>query len=144
MLELAPVITKLTTEVPALARISGAAELDRVLDSVTALPAAYLLPGAEGPDGQNHPNVARQIIEERLTVVLAVRNVSDSQGAAALDDLREIINEVRKALIGWRPTDETPPDRTPLVWVGGDPVGFTDQVLLWAEHYSTRGTVIAS
>ncbi len=140
MLDLANIVTRLSTEVPALSRVAGIAALESLQSALTALPAAYLMPGAERPDGAEEPNVARQVIRERLTVVLAVRNVADARGEAAADDLRPLVNAVRQALVGWRPES----GKTPLIFEGADPVGYDDQLLLWAEHFSTRGRVIAS
>jgi hypothetical protein len=140
VLDLSKVMTRLSTEVPALARVAGIAALESLPNAVTALPAAYLMPGAERPDGAEEPNVARQVIRERLTVVLAVRNVADARGEAAADDLRSLSNDIRLALVGWRPDT----GKTPLVFEGADPLGYDDQLLLWAEHFSARGRVIAS
>jgi hypothetical protein len=121
-------------ETPLLNRITASINLDRSLDGITTLPAAFVIPGdesiGESPDVIWQPRI--QVVEQ-VSIILVVRNVADSLGAAATAAMMTLSEEVKKALHGWRPEG-----RSALAFVGASPVGFDDQILVWSESFATR------
>lgn len=128
------IVERLRLEVPRLRLVGGAAQLARARDGVTTLPAAFVLPAAETGEGNQFGN---QIVQQRVTgdfvVLLAVRNLADGEGAAALESLKPVRDAVREALLGWQPRA----DADNLEFVRGDLIDFPDDLLWWGDTYRT-------
>lgn len=69
----------------------------------------------------------------RFTVFVAVKNVRDTVGDAAADQLTTVLRPIRKALHGWSPEGAN----TPIELSSGRIAGFSDFVTLWQEDFVT-------
>lgn len=119
---------------PGLLKVGGAADFQRAIEGVTALPAAFVVPLAESA-GENdfEMNVVQQDVSALFGVVLAVRDISDAVGGQVQDALDALRVLVREALINWQPT----PDMDPCTFAGGQVIGMRDQVLFWQDDFVT-------
>lgn len=128
------VISHLRDSLPALRLVGGAAEVAQAFAGLTTMPAAFVLPARESATASPWAN---QIVEQEVTaefaVALAVRNLSDSEGRAAVDALEPVRVQVRDALLGWAPDAES----GPCEYVDGDLVSFDAGVLWWQDRYRT-------
>jgi hypothetical protein len=138
VIDLGAVIEQVTSDVPELALVAGVASLDTINNALTTVPAAFLMPGQERPQAAPGPAAVQAFIVERLTVVLVVQNYADARGAAALAELKALSKAVYDALVDWAPEA----DCKPLQFAGADPVGFTNQRLVWAMHFETRRVLL--
>ncbi len=129
-----PTIARLRAEAPMLKTAGGAVEYERALQNAPALPAAFVIPGRETATDNEFGN---QIVEQRVdvdfAVVLAVRNVSDASGAAALESLKPVRDAVCVALLNWQPDAEF----YGCEYGGGELFAWKDGVIWWAETYRT-------
>lgn len=134
------IVERLRMEVPRLRLIGGAAQLARARDGATVLPAAFVLPVAETAEANPYMDQGvQQKVSEDFVVLVAAQNVSDDEGAAALEALAPMRLAVRAALLGWQPDA----DADNVEFVRGDLVEFQDSVLWWGDTYRT-GHVIRS
>lgn len=101
------VIERLRAQVPCLKAVGGAADLDAALAGAVAVPAAFVVPVSDeaGP----HALVGRyaETTQQVFGVMLAVANLRDARGAAALASLAPMRDAVRCALAGWVPDEAT-------------------------------------
>ena len=82
----------------------------------------------------NESNQVQQIVNEIMSVVLAVSNHSDARGEAALTAIEQRRQEVMQALAGWTPTTATGPTE----YAGGRFLFFgSNNTLWWQEEYLT-------
>lgn len=118
---------------PTLRLVAGAADYA----SVKALgdfpaPAAYVLLADETP-GTGGPSGARAVpAVAQFGVALALRNYRDRAGDQLSAEARQVIGQVRAALIGW-----TPPvaGLRATEWAGGGVMDYDAGVLLWVEAF---------
>lgn len=100
----------------------------------SALPAAYVLPLNIGAEKNGKEGGVSQRINPAFGIAIAVSNVSDPKGAAALIDREMACDSVMKALLGWVPRI----DCEPMEYGGGALLSFKNGVLWWQEIYSTK------
>lgn len=79
----------------------------------------------------------RQLLTERLGIILVVASLRDGRGAAASAALRPLRHAVRAQLVGWPPGD----DRDPLTYVSGALIGAERGYVVWQDVYVTRSTL---
>jgi hypothetical protein len=131
---LAPVIQRLTDECPFLKLVGGAAQFERALQGLTAIPAAFVLPARDrGTDSPFANQIVEQEVSSEFSIVLAARNLADDEGAAAVDELERIRAPVRDALLNWQPDD----DYAGLEFRSGELLAFANGVLWWGDVYAT-------
>lgn len=139
-LNLALIIEQLRLAVPALRLVGGAAEFERAVQGLTALPAAFVLPARDvGGPSAFMGQITQQQVASDYVVLLAVRNLADDEGAAAIEALRPVRIAVRDALLGWVPDA----DFDNCEYAAGELLAFENGVLWWQETYRTA-TVIRS
>lgn len=104
-LPLAPVVTRLQTQVAAIRTISAAADPRIALrQSPPQTPAVYLLVHERGLPKKGYTGLFVQDAEAFLQVIQFARNYSQAAtGAPARDDMDALSEDVRGALIGWTP-----------------------------------------
>ena len=137
-IDLAPIITRLQAEVDGLRLIGGAADRAAVKRIPTQLPAAFVLDGretAEPPKGGSSQVVQR--VRASFGVLLCTRHYRASErGAAGRDAERDVIGQVREALMGWTPAqDQATEPTTSVQLVSGELLAYDDQVRWWLETY---------
>jgi hypothetical protein len=117
-------------------KVGNAADLDAVMrGGIPTLPAAYVLPlGESGEEPDMMENTYMQHVAAQFGVVIAVRDLTDAQGDAALEALRPISKEVDDALVNWSPDGD---ELDPIGYAGGQLIGFRDQVIFWQKDFVT-------
>lgn len=136
MLDVLAALSDRLSTLAVLKLVSGAADFATAAESrPRILPAAYVLPLQEGA-GSNALSAGgvAQLIAASYGVALAVANVSDATGRAALLDLKTVRDALSPALLGWTPGD----DLAPFEFGGGSLLGFHNGVLWWQDVYSTE------
>lgn len=132
--------SRLSTQVPALRVVSGAADFQRATEDLPkATPAAYVFSAEESADegGFDQPTIQRLRIT--VVVVLVVRQVADTTGAAASIDIDILRADVWAALHGARPDA----DHEPLTFASGGIVSFRDGLLWWSDTWSSATYVVS-
>lgn len=133
--DVSPVIRRLRERVAPLKACGGAADLDRARSSLTTAPAAFVLPARDMPSASPFMDgVVSQEVPTEFAVVLAVKNVADATGAAALDALTPVRQAVGAALLGWLPEGA----ELSCEYAGGEMVDFVNGVLWWTDSYRTQ------
>lgn len=86
-------------------RVAGAARFKRLKeDANLVVPAAYVIYLDDNPSETSSLNDVRQRMVESFAVIVALSNVPDERGQAAINQGHEAIRaEVWKALLGWQP-----------------------------------------
>lgn len=132
---LSAIATRLDTQVAALLHVGGAAEFAAAAETnPLAVPAAYVIALQETPGPNQLGNDVHQRIVAHVGVVLVVRNVADTTGAAAQADLKTLRAAVQTALLGWQPaTGYDPLERAAPSGL----LAFKDQHLWWQDAYAT-------
>lgn len=111
MLEAATIIARLTSTVPTLASVEGAAELAALLASpaqVWARPRAHVVPlGVRGGPVLDAAGGFVQAIDVAFAVYLSFPSHGDAKGARKLDDVSALQNAIIATLCGWVPAGVT-------------------------------------
>lgn len=134
------VIARLKTEVTLVRNIGGSANLESARTGKVPAPLISVIPLAEtaGPN-QFTGTVVQQQTSERFGVVVGVRNVRDPAGAASMDELKPVRDEIRAALLGWLPAE----GYDTCTYRSGRVLGLQNGVLWWIDEFMT-GTLIRS
>jgi hypothetical protein len=129
-----PVVTRLRDTVPALKLVGGAADFQNAAESKPKVtPAAFVIPLEEMPSPNSMGNVVIQRVAARIGVVWVVRNVSDTKGVQAKDDLDVLRKAGKDALLGWSPSGGFAPfERGPSALLA-----FRDGHMWWQDIYQT-------
>lgn len=129
-----PTITRLSS-VTLLKKVSGAADFATAAASrPLAIPAAYVLPLDEQSRPSEVDGFVLQEVRAAFGVALAVANVADAKGEAAVVSLDPLRQSVRATLLGWEPAAGC----LPFEFGGGSLLGFRDGVLWWQDIYVTQ------
>lgn len=135
MLSLATLTTRISTQVTALATVTGMADLIAAKGVAKRKPACYIAPGQESAGAASLIGRTSQRIVETFGVWIAVSNGASATGVAAQAELKTLVDSVRAALIGWPPTT----GYTPIELVSAGPIQWDDdQTLFWPEIYRTE------
>lgn len=100
------VINQLRTYCPSFSgRVAGAARFKRLEESADlSVPAAYVIPLDDSPGDRMSLNDVRQPLIESFAVIVALSNVPDERGQAAVNTAHDAIRaELWHALLGWQP-----------------------------------------
>ena len=128
------IIARLDTQVAALKRVAGSAELAAASEDLKQVPAAFVIPAAERPGASSTGTMlVSQQNTVRFGVVLAVSNLRDARGEKAQADLLTLRTAIMTALLGWQPNVEF----DPLEYAGGRLLQLADQVLWWQDDFTT-------
>lgn len=135
-MELEPVIDRLKAQTAGLKAIGGAADLDAALAGSVLLPSAFVIPLTDRSEALEHTGAYDEWDRCEFGVLLAVSNLRDPRGEAALAALEPVRRAVRSALAGWAPDEET-----------GECIGRTSGRLLrldgdgrlwWIDQFAVR------
>lgn len=130
----ASIITRLREQCALLRLVGGAAQLERAIEALTTVPAAFVLPAREtAADSPFMDQLVQQELRAEFTVVVAVRNLADAAGSAAREELEPVREAIRAALLNWAPENAT----SGCEFVGGELAQFKDSLLWWADTYAT-------
>lgn len=129
---------RLRQRVAELRHVGGASDYAQVqsLSSFPA-PAAYVVLIGEDDADPVHSPRSVQAMRVTLGVVLAVRNLRMSATAdahaSARDELAELLDRCRAALMGWQPSA---PSASALRLAAGQLLDWDASTLLWADTYT--------
>jgi hypothetical protein len=136
------VIERLRQQLPAGYTLGGAADLAAITKLLDFRPPQLFVVLAQEtpvPRQAGAPGGAsRQVATVHFGVTLAVRNYRDNRGAAAGDDLRQRLGEVRDALIGWTPPVPLGRD---CQLIQGKVIDYDANTLVWADIYQTQHAI---
>jgi len=133
-MDIVPIIARIQSQCPLLRSVGGAAEFtDASLALKHQLPAAFVLPLSDDPQPNRLDNGISQRVNRRFGVVLAVKNLRDASGAAALSDLVPLRSQLIDALLGWVPDGLT----DPCEYAAGRLLELSQQVLWWQDDFLT-------
>lgn len=126
------IIARLQSEVAALKRVAGSAEIAQAAEDLKQAPAAFVVPNSERPTGSNTGTmVTSQLNTVRFGVVIAVQNLRDPRGEKAQADLLTLRTTIMTALHGWQPHV----DFDPIEFGGGNLLKLDNQVLWWQDNF---------
>lgn len=131
-MDVSPIIARLKAQLTGFVLIAGAGELDAAIETIPAVPAAFVMPLSELADAPDLVGVHHQRVTQEFAVVLVVSNLRDAAGAAAATELQTRRLAVRAALVGWVPdalTGET------VAFTSGRVLRFADQRLWWTDEF---------
>ena len=119
------------------AECQGFAAVDHALTSAAdlAYPAALVTPSkAEAlPEGTVGQGVHSQLVTQTFSVfVLLARSQDGIVGYGKADDLDDLTEALRAALVGWQPD----PDASTVQFAGGMLDRFHTGIVCWREDYS--------
>jgi hypothetical protein len=137
-MDLAPYIERIRSTVPAARSVRFAISLPAAVQDAAQIGAGdqwvYVIPG--GTSASANPVAAGAVTQQvtvRFSVVIVARNVRDTRGEGATDDLNAVLSPLRKALQGWAPAWAN----TPTELGSGRIAGFNDFVSAWQEDFLT-------
>jgi hypothetical protein len=130
------VIARLSDQVPALIKVSGAADFAACKPDLRQVPAAFVVPLTERPGDNSLLNGVSQRVTCAFGVIIAVQNLRDVRGQMAQQGLREIRLAMLDAVLGWQPAS----DYNVCQFGGGRVLQMNDQVLWWQDDYYTQLT----
>lgn len=136
-MDLGPVVQRVVDCVPAARRARFAISLPAALQDAAAAGTGelwvYVVPGTTSPERNDAAGAVMQQVPVSFSVVVVVKNVRDSRGDAANDQLNGLLRPLRKALQGWAP----PWANEPIQLGRGRIAGFSDFVSVWQEDFLT-------
>lgn len=131
---IADFVAYLQASVPALKQVGAAAQFQSAVESnPKATPAAFVISLGDDPGASAMADQIIQRVATTLGVVLVVRNLSDSKGVAAGEDMEALRAAVKAALLGWQPA----PEYDPLQRGRGTLLAFKDGHMWWQDIYLT-------
>ncbi len=126
-------IGRLTAQVTGMREIDGASSLEAAMRGAVATPSLYLIPLTETGRELAHTGPLDQQIAVLFAVLFALDTARSAQGMDVLVELHTHRSQVRAALVGWVPDDET---GEPVTFVGGELVQFQgDGRLWWSDEF---------
>jgi hypothetical protein len=132
-------IDRLKSQCPALKHVAGAADFATAEKLVRhQLPAAFVIPLVEEATPNAYATMAvSQRVTQRFGVILAVSNLRDLGGEAAINDLTNLRPSVLTALLGWQPDAGS----DLVEFAGGRLLTLSEQVLWWQDDYRSAITI---
>ncbi len=130
-MRLGPIKDQLLAGVPAFSRVSGAAAMAAAMQSGRFDHSAYVFISSINAGENQLANAVMQTVPIEVTVAYWVRNVSDSTGEAAMDDVEDLREAVVAALLGWKPEGQ----KAPLFYRRGEVISFSFGTVLWADRF---------
>lgn len=131
---LAPIATRLQSQVSALKKVGMAAEFDAARkDARPVPPAAFVLPLRETAGRNELENAISQRVGVQFAVVYCTQNLRDSRGGQANEDIDAVRAAGKTALLGWQPDA----DHDPCEYVGGELLGLQGPLVWWQDVFAT-------
>ncbi|PAT39902.1 hypothetical protein EBQ26_10525 [Allofranklinella schreckenbergeri] len=132
------IVQRLANAVPALQAVGNMADYAAVQELRSfRTPSAYVVFGEEQNTGKVPASIGvctqESVVE--IGVVLALRHYREQGGGQMAAQTRQLIGQVRCALLGWRP--EVSGARV-LEWQAGRVLDYDAGVLLFADRYVLR------
>jgi hypothetical protein len=133
MLLLTPWVARLREAAGDLRKVGAAADLSAIKGGHVPTPSAWVIPVSESAQDNETVGVVSQRVSSTVGIVMVVRNLRDTRGDEAQDDLAVIRQQIRDALLGWSPGNEY----DPATFSRGRLISLDDQVLWWQDEFQT-------
>ena len=131
-MELAPIVARLEAPLEGFKKIGGAADLEAIGNGVVTTPSCYVIPTRETASDIDLVGGFEQAITVGFSVVIAVSNLRDATGGAAIDVLDALRKQIKSALHRWVPD---PTNGEAVRFDSGALVRFDDGLLWWLDEY---------
>jgi hypothetical protein len=138
-MQLAALMTRIDAQIPALKQVTAAASVPLAIEALKTYPSACVVMPRGNAKENTLVNAVSQRVVDSFAVILAVKNVKDMQGLAAMTDMDALRPLLNAALLGWSSDAEY----DPIEYVGYQLVANQDGLLFWSDHFLTRHTVRA-
>lgn len=127
------VIARLKAQVTGMREIDGASSLDAAMRGAVSCPSAYAIPLTETGRELAHTGPVDQLITVLFGVLIVLDTARTAQGLDVLIELDAKRRQVRQALVGWVPDEDT---GEPVTFAGGELVQFQgDGRLWWSDEF---------
>lgn len=127
------VIARLKAQVTGMREIDGASSLDAAMRGAVSCPSAYAIPLTETGRELAHTGPVDQLITVLFGVLIVLDTARTAQGLDVLIELEAKRSQVRQALVGWVPDEDT---GEPVTFAGGELVQFQgDGRLWWSDEF---------
>lgn len=129
-------IDRLKSRTAGMRSIGGAADLDAAFAGAVAVPSLFVIPLSEESTPLDDNGPYEEWVTHLFGVVMAVSNAKDARGDAALASLVPVREQVKSALAGWVPDDDTGEPVTPK---SGRLLRFDgDGRLWWIDQFAVK------
>lgn len=126
-------LQRLKAHMPGMREIDGASSLDAAMRGLVSTPSAYLIPLTETGKEMAHTGPVDQDITVLFAVLIALDAARSASGMDVLRELHTRRGQVRQALVGWVPDQDT---GEPVTYAGGELVQFQgDGRLWWSDEF---------
>lgn len=126
-------IGRLKAQVTGMREIDGASSLEAAMRGAVATPSLYLIPLTETGRELDHTGPLDQLITVLFGVLIVLDTARTAQGLDVLIELEAKRRQVRQALVGWVPDEDT---GEPVTFAGGELVQFQgDGRLWWSDEF---------
>lgn len=121
--------------VPLFEQVLTALDPETVIDAGgVARDSAFVVPMREfAQENERTTGTYSQQMTTLFAVMIGIRAINDRLGNTINDRLARAIKEVRKALVGWEPSE----DLEPISFIEGEIVAFLRGGAFWMEQFST-------
>jgi len=127
------VIDRLKQQVTGMREIDGASSLDAAMRGAVSCPSAYAIPLTETGRELAHTGPVDQLITVLFGVLIVLDTARTALGMDVLIELEAKRHQVRQALVGWVPDEDTGESVT---FAGGELVQFQgDGRLWWSDEF---------
>ena len=127
------VTARLKAQVTGMREIDGASSLDAAMRGAVSCPSAYAIPLTETGRELAHTGPVDQLITVLFGVLIVLDTARTAQGLDVLIELEAKRRQVRQALVGWVPDEDT---GEPVTFAGGELVQFQgDGRLWWSDEF---------
>ena len=127
------VIARIKAQVTGMREIDGASSLDAAMRGAVSCPSAYAIPLTETGRELAHTGPVDQLITVLFGVLIVLDTARTAQGLDVLIELDAKRRQVRQALVGWVPDEDT---GEPVTFAGGELVQFQgDGRLWWSDEF---------
>lgn len=128
------IVARLKANAPLIKLVGQSADFQTAVESNPKVaPACFVIALQENPEPPMAASVMQQKVHVALGVVIVVRNVGDTSGAAAKTTLDTIRAQIKDQLYGWVPT----PGLDPLERGASNLLIFRDGHIWWQDVYLT-------
>ncbi|HWO99200.1 MAG TPA: hypothetical protein VNL74_01030 [Methylococcus sp.] len=130
----AQILARIESRMPELRQIGVAAGLEQAVDALRAYPSVFLYqPSESAAENENLDGVLQQVTD-RFGVLIAVRDLSDARGEAALRQIDVLRRDLKAALLGsWEDPTDVPPET--IEYQGGSLAYAKDGTLIWLDNF---------
>lgn len=126
-------ITRLRSELGDTVRgVEGAANFATASRTIKTTPYLWVVPLNVKAYDNELINEVSQLVVSSIGIICAIRNVSDSLGGAAQDELIDVRQAYFDVLLGWTPDDAA----HPVEYSRGSLMGFSESILWWIDEFS--------